>query len=120
MSSMHRAATLPLLLLMTLAADSALGQDGSEWDRARAQLASSQSGVMAQAIARWQQLSASNGTYSFGDYANFLISYPGFPDEAKLRGYAEKALAREPADGGRLLAYFDRVRPLTNPAKAQY
>ncbi len=120
MSSMHRVATLPLLLLMTLAADSALGQDGSEWDRARAQLASSQSGVMAQAIARWKQLSTSNGTYSFGDYANFLISYPGFPEEQKLRGYAEKALAREPADSGRLLAYFDRVRPLTNAAKAQY
>ena len=61
---MHRVATLPLLLLMTLAAVPALAQDGSEWDRARAQLAASQTGAMAGAVSRWKQLSTSNGTLS--------------------------------------------------------
>ncbi len=120
MSSMHRAVTLPLLLFIAFASAPARCQDGSDWDQARAGLVASQSGTMAQAIARWRQLGASNGTYSFGDYAGFLMTYPGFPDEQKLRGFAERALAREGADNSRVLAYFDRVGAQTNPARAQY
>ncbi len=119
MSSMHRAASPLLLLFLALSSSPAQCQDGSEWDRARAQLTSSQRGTMAQAIERWRVLSKTDG-YSFSEYAGFLMTYPGFPEEVKVRAYAERALVRETVDYPRLLAFFDRVKPVTNPAKALY
>ena len=64
-------------------------------------------------------LSQNNG-YAFSEYAGYLLTYPGFPDEAKIRGYAEAALTRETVEYPRLIAFFDRVKPVTNPAKALY
>ncbi len=119
MSSM-RATSLVLLLSMAFGSVPARCQDGAEWDRARQQLIAGQSTGMAQAIDRWKQLTASPGIYGFDTYANFLLAYPGFPDEEKLRTYAEKALDRESPDTGRVIAFFDRFPPLTNPARARY
>jgi soluble lytic murein transglycosylase len=73
----------------------------------------------AYAVDRWKTLSASN-RFAFGDYAGFVSSYPGFPDEDKIRGYAEAALAREYVEPARLVAFFDRFAPLTNAGRAQY
>ncbi|MFM2371768.1 MAG: hypothetical protein RIS85_1490, partial [Pseudomonadota bacterium] len=107
------------LLLQTLAASSAVHAsggntvDGSDWDRARANLAASQSGQMMNAVERWKLLSSSN-RFGFSDYSNFLLSYPGFPEEEKLQRYAELSLERESADASRIAAYFDRKPPLTN------
>ncbi|WEK47343.1 MAG: lytic transglycosylase domain-containing protein [Candidatus Andeanibacterium colombiense] len=94
-------------------------QDGAEWDQARAQLVAQQPGPMAAAISRWQQLTASPA-FTFDDYASFILANPGFPDEAKLRGYAEGHVATDVVDAGRLVAFFDRYPPVTNPARAQY
>ena len=97
--------------------------EGSEWDRARAQLRMSAATPMAQAIERWKRL-ASTDALAFADYSGFLVAYPGFPEEDKLRRAAEKALDR-PAPApvpspAQIAAYFDRVQPLTNPARAHY
>ncbi|MBW8752550.1 MAG: lytic transglycosylase domain-containing protein [Sphingomonadales bacterium] len=119
MSSMRASSFLLLLGLASLSTPAAC-QDGGEWDRARQLLIGSQSGSMAQAIDRWKQLTGSPGVYGFDVYSGFLLSYPGFPDEEKLRTYAEKALDRESPDLRRLVAYFDRFPPLTNPARARY
>lgn len=124
MSSMHRVfASVSLLTLAMLSSPARCqttgGADGSEWDRARAQLATSQSPGMAQAIDRWRQLSASS-SFSFSDYANFMLTYPGFPEEAKMRVNAEKALDNGYAEPSRVAAYFDRFPPVSNPARAQY
>jgi len=119
MSSMHRAATLLLMLFMAITSVPARCQDGAEWDQARQQLMASQRGTMGQAIDRWKMLSQSS-SYGFSEYAGFLLTYPGFPDEGKIRGYAEAALTRETVEYPRLIAFFDRVKPLTNPAKALY
>ena len=119
MSSMTRAATFLLLLFLAVTSVPARCQEGGEWDQARMQLISSQRGNMGQAIERWRQLSSNDG-YAFSEYAGFLLTYPGFPEEAKLRAYAEKALTRETVDYTRLVAFFDRVKPVTNPAKALY
>lgn len=93
--------------------------EGSEWDRARAQLRMSGATPVAQAVMRWKSLS-SYDSLSFADYSSFLLAYPGYPEEDKLRRYAEKALDRGGAEPARVAAYFDRVSPLTNPARAQY
>jgi soluble lytic murein transglycosylase len=119
MSSM-RALSLVLLLSMGFMSVPARCQDGSEWDRARQQLITGQRGNIGLAIDRWKTLSASNGVYGYDSYASFLLAYPGFPDEEKLRTYAERALDRESPDPTRLAAYFDRFSPLTNSGRARY
>ncbi len=118
MSSMLRATTVLMLVWGATLSLPAQCQDGREWDQARAQLVAGQRGTMGQAIERWKLLSSSD-RFLFSDYAGFLLSYPGFPMEEKLRGYAEAALEREPVDAPRLIAYFERFAPLTNPARAR-
>lgn len=92
---------------------------GSEWDQARAQLRMGPVTPMAQAVQRWETLSRYDNL-SFSDYSGFLIAYRGFPEEDRLRRNAEKALDRGGAAPAQVVAYFDRVAPLTNPARAQY
>lgn len=113
------------VLLQTVAASSAVhasgtdGADGSDWDRARANLTASQGGPMMAAVERWKLLSSSN-RFGFSDYSSFVLSYPGFPDEEKLRRYAELSLERDFAEPSRLVAYFSQKPPLTNLGRAQY
>jgi soluble lytic murein transglycosylase len=116
MSSM-RAPSLVLLLGVAAFSTPAACQDGSEWDRARQQLGASQTANAAQG---WRQLNASPSAFGFDGLAGFLLAYPGFPEEEKLRIAAEKALDRESPDVGRLVGYFERFPPLTNPGRARY
>ena len=120
MSSMTRATSLFLVVMAAFSATPALADDGRAWDEARARAAQGQDGAIDRAIERWEQLNASDGRLGFADYAGFLMAYPGFPEEAKLRGWAEAALARDAADSQRIAAFFDRFPPATNPARAQY
>ena len=91
----------------------------AEYDRNRAQLVATQPGPMSNAIARWQALSA-GGSFSFNDYAGFMMQYPGMPDETRLRGFAEGRLSQEYAEPGQVVAFFDRYPPLGNTARSQY
>ena len=124
MSSMLRIPVVLAVMLPALSASAPLAaqsaaSDAAHWDRARASLVASQPGQMAYAVKRWEQLNNSS-RLSFAEYSGFLLSYPGFPQEGKIRGYAEAALEREYAEPSRLIAYFEKFPPLTNPAKAQY
>ena len=114
----RKLAALSLAALVGLSAP-AQCQDGAEWDRARTELIANQPAGMQQAIARWRELTTSDA-YGFDAYAGFLLAYPGFPEEWKLRLAAEKSLAVSFPDPARLAALFDRFPPLTNPARAQY
>ena len=105
-------------LLAPLAAHAQVS-DPNQWDRARAALRAQGPTNWAYAIDRWKQLASSN-RFSFGDYAGFVTQAPGFPDEDKLRRYAEDALSREYVEPARLVAFFDKFPPLTNPGRAQY
>lgn len=121
MSSMVRTSLSFALISLALSAAPALAQaqDGAEWDRAHAEHKANPGGTMAQAVARWKLLNGSD-RFTFNDYASFLTSYPGMPEEAKLRNWAERALDRESAEPLRVVAYFDRMPPVTNSARAQY
>jgi soluble lytic murein transglycosylase len=117
MSSMVRASLIAALLVSAVALPvPALAQGDQGRDNLVAQ---QQTGQAAYAVSRWEQLSASPN-YTFDDYAGFLLSYPGFPDQDALRGYAEASLATQYVAADRLVAYFDRFPPLTNPGRAQY
>ncbi|WP_114520220.1 lytic transglycosylase domain-containing protein [Altererythrobacter sp. ZODW24] len=111
--------TTGLTVSVPLAAQQISAASASEWDQARSSMVARQPGQMAQAIDRWERLTA-NGNLGFDDYAGFVLAYPGFPREARLRGYAEKALDNEPVTPDRLVAFFDKHPPLTNSARARY
>lgn len=106
-----------------MAEDQALSSVASwsaaDWDEARAGLVAQQSGQMAGAISRWEQLSG-GGNHAFDDYAGFLLLYPDFPQTQALRAKAEAQLSKEIVPADRLVAYFDRFAPLTNDAQARY
>jgi soluble lytic murein transglycosylase len=59
----------------------------------------------------WRRLRQSSG-YSFADYARFLIANPDWPEETKLRGWAERAM-RPGEDAGTVLAFFANDPPRT-------
>lgn len=117
MSSMvSKALVTALTISAALVPGHALAQAG--WDQGRSSLVA-QTGGISYAISRWEQLTASP-QYTFEDYAGFLLSYPGFPDEDKLRANAEARLGYDFVSPERLIAYFDRYPPVTNNGRAQY
>lgn len=115
MSSMLKLTASVLLAATALTSAPARAQDGTEWDHARSANATQQDPAMRQAIERWKTLSTTS-TLTFDQYAGFLMTYPGFPMEEKVRQYAEAALERQPAAPETVVAFFRRYPPLTNLA----
>lgn len=94
--------------------------DGSDWDRARANLLQSMPADMSGTIANWRSLTTTPNNYTFSTFASFLISNPGWPDEDKMRRNAEQALGAGPAAPQEVVAFFNRFPPLTNVGRARY
>src|SRR4051812_38457055 len=113
MSSMWRLAwSVPLLLCTATAAS---GQYPAPATYAPAPTYSSYS--VSAAIGDWRRLRQSNG-YSFADYARFLIYNPGWPEEDKLRRWAEKAM-RPGETPATVLAFFAKEPPTTGSGFAR-
>ncbi|MEP3226464.1 MAG: lytic transglycosylase domain-containing protein [Parasphingorhabdus sp.] len=70
-------------------------------------------------LQRWRVLTQSDN-YSFDDYAGFLVTYPGWPDDTRMRRNAEQAVNINSFSVNRVMAYFDRFPPLTNAGAAKY
>jgi soluble lytic murein transglycosylase len=106
MSSMWRfAVTLPVLL--ALAPASSAQYVSPVAPAAAVPYATSQS--IASALETWRALRQSGG-YRFADYAAFLIANPDWPDEARMRGWAEKAM--QPGENkATVLAFFASDKP---------
>src|SRR5262249_5491622 len=68
-------------------------------------------------IGDWRRLRQSNG-YAFADYARFLIANPGWPDEDKLRLWAERAI-RPGENATTVLAFFAKEPPTTGTGFAR-
>ena len=64
---------------------------------------------VAYSLDQWRRLRQSNG-YSFADYAAFLIPNPGWPDDARMRGWAEKAM-RPGENAASVIAFFAHDKP---------
>ena len=108
MSSMRRAAYLfPLLLGSATAASTQVPAAGPAFP-AYAPVAQQSYGV-GYALNDWRRLRQSSG-YSFADYARFLIANPGWPEESKLRSWAERAM-RPGENPGTVLAFFAGRKP---------
>lgn len=123
MSSMQRISPLILMASVAFLSTPAMGQsggdDGREWDLARARLTQSHDMAVHQSIDRWKQLVASD-RLSFSTYAGFLLVYPGYPQEEKIRRFAEQAALRESPDARSVVGFFDRYPPLTSEAAGRY
>ncbi|HEX8841817.1 MAG TPA: lytic transglycosylase domain-containing protein [Sphingomicrobium sp.] len=66
---------------------------------------------VASSINDWRRLRQSSG-YSFADYARFLIANPRWPEEAKLRRWAEAAM--QPGENpATVIAFFANDKPTT-------
>ncbi len=104
MSSMWRvAAILPVLLAMAPSSSA----------QAPASYAPPYAAVPAQSVATsindWRTLRQSSN-YRFADYARFLIANPGWPDDSKMRRWAEKAM--QPGENAAtVLAFYATDKP---------
>lgn len=121
MSSMLRTTFASALAILAFHAAPALAQsdhhpEGLDWDHARNALRALPPGDMHLAVERWRLLTATPN-FTFADYTGFLLAYPGLPEEAKLRAFAERALERESIPASQVAAYFDRFPPLTNAGR---
>lgn len=119
MSSMLRTTFVSALAMLAFLPTPAIAADGTEWDQARTQLRALPPGDMHMAVERWKLLVANPG-FAFADYADFLLTYPGLPEQGKLRTHAERALDRDNVAPAQVAAYFDRFPPLTNQGRAHY
>lgn len=99
MSSMWRNALLSLLVIGTATSSSAQ------------YAAPAISASVGYALNDWRLLRHSSG-YRFSDYARFLIPNPGWPDHAKLRRWAEKAMQPGEAPAS-VIAFFAADKPVS-------
>lgn len=106
MSSMWRAAAI-LPVLLTLAPSSS-AQYAAPYNNAPTQYSVS---TVSYALDDWRRLRQSSG-YSFADYARFLIPNRGWPEDSKLRGWAEKAM-RPGENATTVIAFFNGDKPTT-------
>jgi soluble lytic murein transglycosylase len=66
---------------------------------------------VASSLQTWRTLRQSSN-YRFADYASFLIANPDWPDEARMRGWAERAM--QPGENAAtVLAFFAADKPKT-------
>ncbi len=70
-------------------------------------------------LQRWRVLTQSDN-YSFDDYAGFLVTYPGWPDDTRMRRNAEQAININSFSASRVITFFDQFPPLTNAGAAKY
>jgi soluble lytic murein transglycosylase len=107
MSSMWRLAAMIPFLLATAPSSSAQyvapGTIAAPAYRATQSVASS--------LQTWRTLRQSSN-YRFADYASFLIANPDWPDETRMRGWAERAM--QPGENAAtVLAFFAADKPKT-------
>ena len=109
MSSM-RGVALILLLVTSTAASTQAPYAGYPAQRPAYAAPTAGYGV-GYALNDWRRLRQNSG-YSFGDYARFLNANPGWPEESKLRGWAERAM-RPGENAGTVLSFFSSKQPET-------
>ena len=76
-------------------------------------------GKIPAALQRWKMLSEP-GNYSFNDYASFLMLYPDWPNTDDMRKKAELAINPLSYSPNQVVAYFDRLPPVTNEGRAKF
>ena len=110
-------ATLLLSPATCIAADNVGEQMG--WQNADAGLSDPTAGNPVLGLQRWRVLTQSDN-YSFEDYAGFLVTFPGWPEDTRMRRNAEQAININSFSPSRVLTYFAKFEPITNAGAAKY
>lgn len=76
-------------------------------------------GKIPAALQRWKMLSAP-GNFSFNDFASFLMLYPDWPNAEDMRKKAEQAINPLSYSPNQVVAFFDRLPPVTNEGRAKF
>jgi len=106
MSSMWRASTfLPVLLAISPSSSAQSPVPYAQPPQAYTVPAAN----VGYALNDWRRLRQSSG-YSFADYARFLIANPNWPDDAKMRRWAEKAM-KPGENAATVIAFFTVDKP---------
>jgi soluble lytic murein transglycosylase len=109
MSSMWRAAVILPVLLVTAPSSSAQYAAPATAPQYSYALAQASPASIGYALEDWRRLRQSSG-YSFADYARFLIPNRGWPEESKLRAWAERAM-RQGENATTVIAVFANDKP---------
>src|SRR6185295_10151445 len=115
MSSMWRV-TLILPVLLALAPSSS-AQSPAPYAYPQNYAAAAAASNVGYALNDWRRLRQSSG-YAFADYARFLIANPDWPDDVKMRRWAEKAM-RSGENPATVIAFFAIDKPTTGGAYAR-
>ncbi|MEH6789411.1 lytic transglycosylase domain-containing protein [Parasphingorhabdus sp.] len=110
-------ASLLLAPATCMAADNLGEQLG--WQNSDAGLSDPTGGNPVLGLQRWRVLTQSDN-YSFEDYAGFLVTFPGWPEDTRMQRNAEQAININSFSPSRVLAYFARFEPITNAGAAKY
>ncbi|WP_417621394.1 lytic transglycosylase domain-containing protein [Parasphingorhabdus sp.] len=89
------------------------------WQSSESGLSDPTGGNAVLGLQRWRVLTQSDN-YSFEDYAGFLVTYPGWPDDTRMQRNAEQAININSFSPSRVIAFFDRFDPITNAGAAKY
>jgi soluble lytic murein transglycosylase len=114
MSSMWRASLVLPALLALAPSSSAQSPPTSTYAQTAQPVAATN---VTYALNDWRRLRQSSG-YAFADYARFLIANPGWPDETKMRRWAEKAM-RQGENPATVIAFFATDKPRTGGGYAR-
>jgi len=108
-------------LLLTPATCIAADQfgDPSSWNPDDVGLVDRTGGNAQLALQVWRDLGQSDN-HSFTSYARFLVHFPGWPDDSRMRRNAEQAIDINNFNTSQLLLYFNRLPPVTNGGAAKY
>jgi len=120
MSSMVSRIVLVALLLTpaTCMAAEYIG-DQQNWQSGSSSLSDPTGGNAVLGLQRWRILTGSDN-YSFEDYAGFLVTYPDWPGESRMRRNAEQAINITSFSTTKVIAYFQQFEPTTNAGAAKY
>ena len=119
MSSMGRQTIFSLALMAGSSLAFPTMAQAQAGDASRADMVAQQPGRMDQAVGQWEYLTKQE-ELPFASYAGFVTTYPDFPKQELLRYRAEAALDRDAPSSQSLVAFFDKLPPLTNSGKARY
>jgi len=107
---------LPAFVLVAVLASSATVAS-SQMQSGMVQQTGSSNADVGAAIEQWRRITRSD-TLGFAAYADFLIANPGWPDESRLRGIAERSVNPDYDDPRRILAFFERFPARSAQGKA--
>ncbi|MEP0730380.1 MAG: lytic transglycosylase domain-containing protein [Parasphingorhabdus sp.] len=116
MSSMVSRIVIAALLLSPV---TCMAAEQVGWQSGESELSDPTRGNAVLGLQRWRVLTQSDN-YSFEDYAGFLVTYPEWPDDTRMRRNAEQAINIDSFSPSRILAYFDKFEPVTNAGAAKY